>query len=65
MIEKIKNFFEPNDASWLLRHVDTLQTKVSIDQYPLNLKKVWKNTPVGEYMLKKTMIGLYFLIILV
>tara|TARA_R110000824_G_scaffold203635_3_gene388174 strand:- start:40 stop:729 length:690 start_codon:yes stop_codon:yes gene_type:complete len=50
MIEKIKNFFEPNDASWLLRHVDTLQSRVSIDQYPLNLKKVWKNTPVGEYM---------------
>ena len=44
MIEKVKNFFESSDASGLIRHIDFLQARVPRDQYPNNLKKMWKQT---------------------
>ena len=53
MIEKVKNFFEPNDASGLLRHIDFLQARVPRDQYPANLKKMWKQTLVSQYLATK------------
>jgi len=53
MIEKVKNFFEPNDASGLIRHIDFLQARVPRDQYPANLKKMWRQTLVSQYLATK------------